>query len=247
MADRPVIILDYDGTLHDSVRIYEPAFRTVMQEITDRGWIEQETYTSEGIIRWIGYSAREMWQCFHPELSDMQRSYAGRRIGEEMKRLAEDGKARLYPGAEEVLAGLHKDYKMYFLSNCMSDYAETHRRAFGLDRWFDRYYCTGDYGFKQKEEVFAEHIYEPGLSYIAVGDRSKDITLAAQCGLRAIGCLYGFGSAEELKGADILIRDIAELPEAVAELEEKSIAEPDTESAKRHAEKPVFLDRPAKK
>ena len=26
--DRTVLILDYDGTLHDSMGIYEPAFRT---------------------------------------------------------------------------------------------------------------------------------------------------------------------------------------------------------------------------
>ena len=216
--NKPIIILDYDGTLHDSRFIYEPAFREIMHEIADMGWIEHEEYSSEEINYWIGFSAKEMWERFHPELVAAKKSYAGRRIGERMKALAANGAARLYPGAKEALDKLHEQYTLYFLSNCMSDYAAVHRKVFGLDRWFECFYCTGDYGFKQKEEVFAEQIYEPGTSYIAVGDRIKDITLAASCGLKSIGCLYGFGTKEELERADVLIKDISELPEAVKKL-----------------------------
>lgn len=217
----PNIILDYDGTLHDARRIYEPAFRDTMHEIADLGWIEREEYSTDEINYWIGFSAKEMWERFHPELEAAKQSYAGRRIGERMKELVTRGGASLYPGAEEALDRLHKHYTLYFLSNCMSDYAAVHRKAFGLDRWFEHFYCTGDYGFRQKEAVFSEHIYEEGSSYIAVGDRIKDITLASSCGLKSIGCLYGFGTKEELKQADILVDDISKLPEAVSFLSRK--------------------------
>lgn len=217
--DRTILVLDYDGTLHNSRIVYEAAFRTVMNEISDKGWIPHEDYTSEEINYWIGFSAPEMWERFHPELSDEQKDYAGRRIGRLMMDDIRDGKARLYNGVPEVMDRLKEDYELIFLSNCMEEYSKVHRKAFGLDRWFDRYFCTGYYGFKQKEQVFAEHIYKPGRRYIAVGDRIKDITLAAECGLGSIGCLYGFGSSEELQGADLLINDISELPDAVRKVE----------------------------
>lgn len=217
-SDRTILVLDYDGTLHNSSIVYEAAFRAVMSEIADKGWIPHESYTSEEIAYWIGFSAQEMWQKFHPELSDEQKSYAGRRVGKLMMEDIHSGKAELYAGVPEVLDKLKEDYELIFLSNCMSEYADAHRAAFGLDRWFERYFCTGDYGFKQKEQVFAEQIYIPGRKYIAVGDRIKDITLASECGLGSVGCLYGFGSREELAGADMLIDDISELPDAVKQV-----------------------------
>ena len=215
---KTILILDYDGTLHDSSAVYEPAFRKVMQEIADLGWIPHEEYTSEEIAYWVGFSAQEMWMKFHPELSDEQRMTAGKRIGKYMLEDVAAGRGRLYPGVPEALEKLKDKYELMFFSNCMRDYANVHREAFGLDRWISSYYCTGDYGFKQKEEVFAEHIYDPSRKYIAVGDRIKDMNLAAGCGLKSIGCLYGFGTAEELKSANALIRDISELEEAADRL-----------------------------
>lgn len=216
--NRTVLILDYDGTLHQSSIVYESAFRKAMDDIAGRGWIPRENYTSEEINYWIGFSAHEMWEKFHPELSDEQKKYAGRLVGDYMMAEIREGKAKLYPGALKALMLLKKDYELIFFSNCRHEYADAHRKAFGLDRWIDDYFCTGDYGNMQKPEVFKEYIYEPDRRYIAIGDRIKDIELASSCGLRSIGCLYGFGSEEELKGADILIHDISELKAAVDKL-----------------------------
>ncbi|MCQ2552965.1 MAG: HAD family hydrolase [Clostridia bacterium] len=209
--NRTILILDYDGTLHNSVVIYEPAFRKVMAEISEMGWIEKEEYSSEEITYWVGFSAKEMWEKFHPELSDEQKSYAGRRIGQYMLKDVADGRGKLYDGALETLEALSKKYKLVFFSNCNSEYAEVHKKAFGLDRFIEEFWCTGDYGFKQKEEVFAEHIYQPGRHYIIVGDRIKDMNLAKSCGMPFVGCLYGFGTEKELEGADYLIGSISEL------------------------------------
>ena len=116
-----------------------------------------------------------------------------------------------YDGALETLEALSKKYKLVFFSNCNSEYANVHKKAFGLDRYISEFWCTGDYGFRQKEEVFAEYIYEPGRRYIIVGDRIKDMNLAKSKDLPFVGCLYGFASPGELNGADYLINDIREL------------------------------------
>ena len=219
---KPVLILDYDGTLHDSSAIYEPAFRRTMTELQEQGWIPKEEYTSEEINYWVGFTAQEMWLKFHPELSDEQRNTAGRRIGKYMMEALRTGRGRLYEGVRETLEALHQDYELVFLSNCMSDYASVHREIFGLDRWIDRYFCTGDYGFKPKEEVFEKYIREPGRQYIAVGDRMKDRRLAESCGLPFIGCLYGFGTVEELQPADALIESVSELKAAADRIRRNS-------------------------
>lgn len=222
--DKTILVLDYDGTLHDSRVVYEPAFRRCMDEITELGWIEPAKYSSEEINYWVGFSAKEMWEKFHPELTQEQKEDAGRRIGKYMLEAIFAGEGRLYSGTFEALEELAKDYELMFFSNADRAYVDAHRRAFGLERWIREFYCTGDYGFAQKEEVFSRHIYIPGRSYIAVGDRIKDIQLAKACGLKSIGCLYGFGTPEELAGADKLIFDICELKAAADELKAAAVS-----------------------
>ena len=213
--ERTILILDYDGTLHDSRVVYEPAFRRVMKEITELGWIPEAEYTSEEINYWVGFTAKEMWERFHPELSPEQRETAGKQIGHYMLEDIKAGKGQLYHGVEKTLEELSSRYELLFFSNCDHAYMEAHCKAFGLDRWIDEFYCTGDYGWLPKEEVFEQYIRKSGRKYIAVGDRIKDMLLAQHCGFKAVGCLYGFGSREELEGADICIEDITELMAAV--------------------------------
>lgn len=218
MEKRYTLVMDYDGTLHDSRAIYEPAFRKAMLDIETLGWIEHKEYTTEDIVCWVGYSAAEMWMRFHPELSEEQRKYAGKLIGSYMREALENGRARLYHGTEETMDALKKQYNIIFLSNCDHSYMDTHRKIFNLDRWFDEFYCTGDYDYAQKDKVFDEHIRKEGVIYVAVGDRRKDIELAQNSDILSVGCLYGFGSREELDGANVLIKNICELEHALAEL-----------------------------
>ena len=217
--EKTILVLDYDGTLHDSSAVYEPAFRRTMKEISALGWIPEAEYTSEEILYWVGFSSAEMWARFHPELSPERQQEAGRMIGRYMLSDVAAGRGRLYPGVPEALSELSESYELMFFSNCHKPYMETHRKAFGLERWISSFWCVGEYGSLQKEEVFAQYIREPGRRYIAVGDRFKDIRLAVECGLPSIGCLYGFGTPEELSGADRLITDIRELKSAADSLQ----------------------------
>ena len=53
--EKTILVLDYDGTLHDSSAVYEPAFRRTMKEISALGWIPEAEYTSEEILYWVGF------------------------------------------------------------------------------------------------------------------------------------------------------------------------------------------------
>lgn len=216
-TDPVTLFLDYDGTLHDCLRIYAPAFRTVWRELEGDGLQPPRHISDERITGWLGLSVQEMWDDFMPQLSREQQAHYGSRIGEEMFRLVQAGQATFYPGAEDALDALRTaGYRLVFLSNCPRDYMEAHRKHFWLDRWFDRYLCSGDFLGKAKWEIYqAVRGSLPGR-HAVIGDRRSDMEVAAVFHLPAIGCRYGYGTAEELADATLCISDISELPQAVS-------------------------------
>ena len=213
------LILDYDGTLHDCLRIYAPAFRTVWGELEAAGLNPPPEVSDARVRSWLGLSVQGMWDDFMPQLEPEVQSRYGARIGEEMFRLVQAGEAALYPGAEDALVALRlAGHHLVFLSNCPHDYMEAHRQHFRLDRWFDGYLCSGDYPGKAKWEIYkAARESFPGR-HLVIGDRWSDMEIATVFQLPSIGCLYGYGVPEELEDAAICIADISELPQAVSTL-----------------------------
>lgn len=218
--EKTILILDYDGTVHDSMAVYEPAFRRAMSEMEDLGWMKHREYTSDEIKYWIGYSAKEMWDLFQPDFSQEKKEFGSSLLGKYMKAAVDNGSARLYPNAREVLTRLHEKYELYYLSNCKDAYLEANRRNFQLDQYYDVFHSSEEFGFIPKEEIFLK-IRIPGRKYIVVGDREADLRLAKKNNLPFIGCLYGFCTEGELDEADMLISDITELPDAVDKLDSR--------------------------
>ncbi len=210
------IILDYDGTLHDCIRIYAPAFRLSYDGLVRRGLMPPRAWQDKELEHWLGLTATEMWDTFAPQLSQEERTAAGAVVGTEMVRQINIGNARLYPGAAEALDRMKRQgHRLVFLSNCRTAYMQAHRDAFGLDDWFSGFYCSEDFGWKSKPEVFLTIREQFPGPYIAVGDRNKDLELARVHGLKAVGCAYGYGSLAELSDANIIVQSSAEIPDAV--------------------------------
>ena len=106
-------------------------------------------------------------------------------------------------------------YTLVFLSNCRNAYKDAVRRAFGFDAWFSAYYTSEQFGGIPEGAIF-ETIREefPG-PYAVVGDRDKDLAIARVHKLPSIGCLYGYGSAEELSGATLLAGKPSDIPSLI--------------------------------
>ncbi|MGI6216862.1 MAG: HAD family hydrolase [Coriobacteriales bacterium] len=217
------LVLDYDGTIHDTNRIYAPSVRLVYADLVGRGLAPMRNFTDEEIASFIGWKADELWGAMVPDLSKDLQVKSIEAVARNMGCLIESGEARLYPGAEEALDELKKaGHELIFLSNCLHSYMEMHRKVFELDRFFSGFYCTEDYNYLSKPEIF-EYVKrdfgDPSTkTYIAIGDRLHDIELATSAGLLSIGCLYGFGRPGELDPATIKIDDVRKMPEAVEEL-----------------------------
>ena len=213
------IIFDYDGTLHNSMLTYAPAFRDTMKWLSDSGYIADRQYTDKEISYWLGFNSTDMWGNFHPELDITIRETARKKLGENMAHRLDSGEGALYTGAEEMLTAL-KDagHTLIFLSNCRIRYMERAKRLFHLEKWIDHFYCCEEYDFIPKYEIFRRFSPEHKGEYIVVGDRFHDIETAVQNGLRSIGCAYGYGSVDELSKADMIVDSICDIPMAVEKL-----------------------------
>jgi phosphoglycolate phosphatase len=206
------IIFDYDGTLHDTFRIYEPAFQAAYKMLVSEELAPERAFTPDEIKHWIGYNSHDMWNLFMPQLSEEKKAESSALVGRVMIEQVEAGNARLYDGALEVLSELRKrGHTLIFLSNCKEYYMQIHDRTFSLHDYFDEMYCAQTFGFKPKSEIFPIIAKKFTGDFVAVGDRYNDIAMATENSFISIGCSYGFGSAEELAPATVRVSDPLEI------------------------------------
>ena len=61
------VFFDYDGTLHNSMLTYGPAFREVYADLVKNGYLEYQELTDEEISHWLGWTVEDMWNTFAPD------------------------------------------------------------------------------------------------------------------------------------------------------------------------------------
>ena len=154
-----------------------------------------------------------------PQLPETEKEFCSIMIGNEMLRAIKLGEAQLYDGAENTLLQLKADYELIFLSNCKISYMEESIRCFGLERFFTAFYCTEQYDFAPKDEIFKEiaDLY-PGR-FIIIGDRETDLKIAKRFQLPFIGCAYGYGDPDELSEADHIANELSDIPPLIKMIE----------------------------
>ncbi|MFZ5351864.1 MAG: HAD family hydrolase [Bacillota bacterium] len=212
LKDIKTIFFDYDGTLHDSMKIYGPAFRKAFGHLVEHGFVENRQWSDNEISYWLGFSSKEMWQKFMPDLDEKIREECSKIIGSEMTALMEEKKAVLYCGALETIKYLkNKGYHLVFLSNCGIYYRDKARELFNLDFYFEETACSEEYRYMPKYEILEKIMNKCPREMAIVGDRIHDIEAGKINNIYTIGCRYGFGSLDELSQADLIISDIREL------------------------------------
>lgn len=210
------LIFDYDGTIHNTLKIYEPSFRKAYEYLVSTGKAEPREIPVNEISCWLGFSGAEMWKRFQPNLEQEYREKARQIIGDEMVCRLESGEGELFEGTKEVLRQLKADgHRIIFLSNCRIKYQQMHTKVFGLDEFFDDFYPAERYDFIPKCDIFPLFRDKYDGEYIMIGDRFHDMEVATKNNLKFIGCAYGYGSEGELDHADAIVDDIRELPQII--------------------------------
>lgn len=212
------LVFDYDGTLNETMRVYEPSFRKGADWLRARG-IDAPEVGPERICRWLGMNAMDMWRDYIPDLPEEIVLLVRDVVGDEMMAMEREGKCRWYQGVQDCLTQLKKDgWNMVILSNCRTKHAKGHWEAFEMGRWFTKFYDCQSFGFAPKTEIIKTVMEEQPGPFVMVGDRKHDRDCAKAAGIRFIGCSYGYGAPEELEGADILLNRADELKAAVDRL-----------------------------
>ena len=116
----------------------------------------------------------------------------------------------VYDDIDATLAVLAaRGHPMYVCTSKPAIYARRIVRHFGLDRHFANVYGPElDGRFDDKRELVAHVIASEGLERTRtqmIGDRHHDLAAARANGLRMVGVLWGYGSRDELAGADRLV------------------------------------------
>ena len=202
---KPVLVFDYDGTLHETMRVYKPGIEAAVRWLRSEHGIEVSMPSDQRIKKWLGMNTAEMWEDFMPGLSPSLKAEAGKLVGRIMQ--------------EKLDLLRQKGYTMVVLSNCEREYADLNREVFGMDRWFDAFYDCASYGYIAKEEImklvaadYGEKSGAQALGFVVIGDRGSDYAAAKSAGAPFIWCAYGYGSREEFPADGIFVIEDPEGP-----------------------------------
>lgn len=206
------ICLDYDGTIHNSMKIYYDAFLKAYQYLADNGYQPKRDWTKDEVKKFLGQNPKEMWESFVPPIPDEQIQIASKMIGETMTKMIQDGIAELYPHAIETLKYLKdQGYYLIYLSNSKNYYMEMNKKAFELDQYFDEFIVSEMFDYIPKKDILKSIKNRLPQPILMVGDRIHDIESGISNEIDTVACLYGFGDEKEFIGSTYQIEDISDL------------------------------------
>ncbi len=215
-AAAPVLLFDLDGTLTDnSIGIA----RSIAYALDRLGVAVPD---EAALRRCVGPPLRESFAWL---LDTDDRDAIELAIACYRERFADVGWREnvVYAGIPEVLAGLAAGPGRVFLCTSKPElYARRIVQLFGLSEHLHGIYGADMAGaLDDKVKLFAHVAAREGFAPargIMIGDRAQDLRAARMNGARAVGVLWGFGSRDELAGADAIVATPEELPAALARL-----------------------------
>lgn len=195
------VLFDLDGTLIDS-----------LEDLTDAVNFIRSAFSllplAEGEVRMkVGKGARNLIEQVLPDAPDAD---IDRALGMflEFNRQHIADKSRMYPG---ILDALHKiaslGIKMGVVSNKHEDLSTLILQTLRIHDLFESV-CGGNTYPEGKPSPLpllkeAEKLGVVPYECIMVGDSINDIEAGIRAGIATIACTWGYGSAEELAGADM--------------------------------------------
>ncbi len=211
-SNNKLVIFDLDGTLFQARRVTIPAV--------------QETFAANGlpvpdaeeIGAYIGRPAAE-YHAWLAGFCDRDRVHAivAETDRRELELIGEAG--CLFPGVREMLTELRDSgFRLAMSSNAPEDYFEETLTTQDLKDYFSPALCRGT-RFASKVEIVRTILeLTPADRFAVVGDRNDDIESARAFGGRAVAVTYGFGTRDELAGADAFVDTPEEIVGAVGSL-----------------------------
>jgi len=199
------IIFDLDGTLWDSSANVVVAWQKAKEQVN----YIKEDFTRPIIHSITGMTYKAIFETLLPYLDEEQREEFKALAGKhELEILYEKG-GDLYPGLEDALQQLSRNYKLFIVSNCQSGYIEVFFKISGFEHYFIGHQCYGTKN-QPKAENIRDIINDHNLQApVYIGDTMGDYNAATKAGVPFIFVDYGFGKVEE--GQVASVSSLAEL------------------------------------
>ena len=214
-----IIIFDNDGTLVPSHEVANPAIQTAFAIFCAERGIDASVPSDARIRELTGQPGDVFYRALLPEthqsLAPELRSFC---LDHEVEGMLHH--ARFYEGIGEMLRELRaRHVRLALASHGGERYIGAVAQRLEYEAIFDRIYFHGRDGAVTKGEMARRAARElEGSAGLFVGDRRADLEAAREVGMFFAGCLYGYGSPEELEGADLLLENSTALAGALLEL-----------------------------
>lgn len=211
LKDVNSIIFDFDGTLHNTLKIYYPAFSSGVEFLREHGFARDFELSEKNVSKFLGEKPNFAYDLIAKGADEKLKREVMALVGKKMDENIKNGLGELYEGTIKVLEELSEDYDLYILSNCRESYLDTALDVYGIKKYFKKYFAAETYAFIPKNEIIKKERNNIREEIIFVGDRHHDMEAARINNIRSIFCTYGFGSYEEGKDANYKISSIGEI------------------------------------
>jgi len=206
------VLFDWDGTLLDSYAADSAAYVAMFREMRIAWGLEHlarhyspnwyNVYRAAGLHQSRWADADVAWRT----------EYAKQ-------------KPQLLVGARGLLADLRKHYRLGLVTGGDRDRVLQQLRRFRLLRTFAVHVCSGDTVEKKPHpeplRLALRTMHLSAQDCVYVGDTREDMHMARRAGVRTIGVIGPFPTAQKLKRSrpDILLSSLSELPAALRKLQ----------------------------
>jgi len=216
MIREPVFLFDLDGTLTDNYRGISASIVHAMQCLDVPA---PDTATLRGCV---GPPLRES---FARLLETRDAVLIERAIAHYRERFADVGWREnvVYDGIDAILSTLAARASRMFICTAKPEvFARRIAAHFGFDAHLDGVYGADLAGALDDKTRLLAHLLATerieAAAALMIGDRANDIRAAHENGARAVGVLWGYGTRDELSGADALVAGPEELPDVLAQM-----------------------------
>ena len=198
------IIFDLDGTLWNENKIELKAINDVINNEYDI-----PTITIEQLKNVMGYPMPEAAKILFKNVDNNIGIQILKKSGIMMDQYLKECKSNLlYNNVKETISNLHKNYKLFIVSNCKEWYIETFIHSQNLTEIFQDYESNGRTKLSKGENIKLIIKRNKLNNAIYVGDTIKDKQAADYAKIPFIYASYGFGKVEQY---DYKINKISEL------------------------------------
>ena len=203
-----MLFFDLDGTLVDSALGITRCVAHALDAMGHPGVPEAQ------LRGWIGPPLRTSFGQLFADPAEVERTVALYRERYDGPGIAE---CTVYPGMAEAIAALHAGgHRLAVVTAKNEPHARRVVAALPFGQLFeDVVGASLDGRLGHKPELIGEALRRFGVAAgdcTMIGDRQLDIDGARHHRMRGVGVLWGFGSAEELAGADAIAATPAVLP-----------------------------------